>query len=70
MFSGGGGGWYNFDIDGYTKRFRSSEWINLLKEDEELRTNVLKAMEQEVIEKFSNQEGNASDFYETDDEAA
>jgi len=27
-------------------------------------------MEQEVIEKFSNQEGNASDFYETDDEAA
>ena len=70
VFSGGGGGWYNFEIDGYTKRFRSSEWVNLLKEDEDFRTNVIKAMEQEVIEKFSNQEGNASDFYETDDEAA
>ena len=68
VFSGGGGGRYNFEIDGYTKRFRSSEWVNLLKEDDEFRTNILKAMEQEVIEKFSNQEGNASDFYESDDE--
>jgi recombination protein RecA len=70
VFSGGGGGWYNFEIDGYEKRFRSSNWVTLLREDEEFRANVLKAIEKEVIVKFDKQEGDASSFYESDEEVA
>lgn len=65
--SGGGGGWYNFQFEEYNKRFQSSKWVEMLKEDEEFRTFVLKAIEREVIEKFDKQEGNASDFYDSEE---
>lgn len=68
VMSGGAGGWYTFKIGDYEKRFRSADWNLLMSEDDEFKAKVMEAVEQEVIQKFSNQEGHASDFYDLDGE--
>ena len=50
--------------DGYTKKFQPSKWTETVQSDETFRANVLKIMDEEVVRKFDNREGDASAFYE------
>ena len=52
--------------DGTETKFQRKQWLNKL-EDEKFRRTVLTIMDEDVIMKFSNREGNASDFYDSDE---
>lgn len=59
------GAWYTLTMpDGYTKKFQPSKWTETVQSDETFRANVLKIMDEEVVRKFDNREGDASAFYE------
>jgi recombination protein RecA len=59
-----GGAWYTLKMpEGYEKKFQPSKWTELLQTDEEFKTNILKLMEQEVVQKFDKREGTADQFY-------
>jgi recombination protein RecA len=58
------GAWYTLKMpEGYEKKFQPSKWTELLQTDEEFKTNILKLMEQEVVQKFDKREGTADQFY-------
>ena len=58
------GAWYTLTMpDGYTKKFQPSKWTETVKEDEVFRTNILKLMDEEVVQKFDRREGSAEQFY-------
>jgi recombination protein RecA len=58
------GAWYTLTTaDGYTKKFQPSKWTALVTSDEEFRTQVIKVMDEEIVQKFQNREGNADAFY-------
>jgi len=58
------GAWYTLTMpDGYTKKFQPSKWTETVKEDEVFRTNILKLMDEEVVQKFDRREGTAEQFY-------
>ena len=48
------------------EKFQRKTWTSKLAK-EDFRESVLSIMDEDVIMKFSNREGNASDFYELDD---
>lgn len=48
-------------------KFQASKWVERM-QDSEFRERVYKIMDDEVVRKFANREGNASDFYEEKDE--
>lgn len=48
-------------------KFQASKWVERM-QDGEFRERVYKIMDDEVVRKFANREGNASDFYEEKDE--
>ena len=61
------GGWYELVYeDGSTDKFQGSKWTTKL-EDQKFRNRVMGIMDEEIIMKFENRSGNASDFYETDE---
>jgi len=58
------GAWYTLTMpSGYTKKFQPSKWTELITSDEEFKTNVIALMDEEVVQKFHNREGDAKDFY-------
>jgi recombination protein RecA len=58
------GAWYTLRMeDGYEKKFQPSKWAELVQSDEEFRKNILKLMDEEVIQKFDRREGSADQFY-------
>ena len=62
------GAWYTLRFeDGTEQKFQPSRWLEFLA-DEKFKTRVIQIMEEEVIVKFKNREGTASDFYEIDEE--
>ena len=60
------GAWYTL-LDSHGEplgaKFQATKWIERL-QDEEFRKNVVEIMDEEVIMKFHNRIGTASDFYE------
>ena len=58
------GAWYTLTMpDGYTKKFQPSKWTETVKTDKEFRDNILKLMDEEVVQKFDRREGSAEQFY-------
>ena len=47
-------------------KFQATKWTERMT-DETFRARVYEIMDEEVIYKFDNREGNASDFYEKDE---
>tara|TARA_R110002096_G_scaffold4002_9_gene19228 strand:- start:2819 stop:3310 length:492 start_codon:yes stop_codon:yes gene_type:complete len=64
-----GGAWWTlvFD-DGSRKKFQATKWLEML-EDKAFQEQVFKIMDRELIQKFDEQTGNASDFYGADEDA-
>ena len=61
------GAWFTLiHNDGSKEKFQRKQWITKL-QDEKFRESVLTIMDEDVIMKFSNREGNASDFYDPDE---
>ncbi len=59
------GAWYTLSTsDGYTKKFQPSKWTDLIKNDEEFRSHVIKIMDEEIVQKFDKREGDAKAYYE------
>ena len=59
------GAWYTFSTpDGYTKKFQPSKWTSIITSDEEFKNRVLKVMDEEIVQKFDQRQGNAKEFYE------
>ena len=66
------GAWYTLlDKDGEPigVKFQATKWVERL-QDDEFRKNVMEIMDEEVIMKFHNREGDASDFYEESEESS
>jgi recombination protein RecA len=62
------GAWYTLLYeDGQGQKFQPSKWLEFLN-DERFRARVLQIMDEEVIMKFNNRDGDASDFYKIDGE--
>ena len=62
------GAWYTLKMpDGYEKKFQPSKWTEIVKTDEEFRSNIIKLMDEEVVQKFDKRLGNASEFYGGDE---
>ena len=58
------GAWYTLKMpDGYEKKFQPSKWTSIIQSDEEFRANILKLMDEEVVQKFDKRLGSASEFY-------
>jgi len=58
------GAWYTLTMpDGYTKKFQPSKWSELIMSDNEFKENVIRLMDDEIIQKFHRREGNAQAFY-------
>tara|TARA_A100001515_G_scaffold118120_1_gene100310 strand:- start:7223 stop:8347 length:1125 start_codon:yes stop_codon:yes gene_type:complete len=63
-----GGAWYTLvHDDGSEQKFQGSKWLDFLQE-EKFRNQILKIMDREVIQKFDEQTGDASHFYDVDQE--
>ena len=62
------GAWYTLRFEDVTEqKFQPSRWLEFM-EDEKFKARIIWIMEEEVIMKFKNREGTASDFYEIDEE--
>jgi recombination protein RecA len=60
------GAWYTLKYaDGTSEKFQSAGWLEKL-ENDKFRSRVLEVMDEEVILKFQNREGDASNFYDVD----
>ena len=63
------GAWYTLSTpDGYTKKFQPSKWTELVTSDEEFRSHVIRIMDDEIVQKFDKREGDASAYYEDQDD--
>ena len=61
------GAWFTLiHNDGSKEKFQRKQWINKL-QNEKFKESVLTIIEEDVIMKFKNREGNADDFYDTDE---
>ena len=59
------GAWYTLSTpEGYTKKFQPSKWTELVTNDQEFRSHVIKIMDEEIVQKFDKREGDASNYYE------
>ena len=62
------GAWFSIiHEDGTEEKFQRKKWLDKL-ENEKFRKRVLQIIDQDVIMKFDNRTGNASDYYEKEDE--
>jgi recombination protein RecA len=62
------GAWFELMFeDGTSEKFQASKWTEKL-ENIEFKKRVLQIMDEEVVMKFDNRQGNAEDFYEEKDE--
>ena len=62
------GAWYSLVYsDGTEEKFQSAHWLDKL-EDDKFRNRVFDIMDEEIIKKFDNREGDAGDFYDVDKE--
>jgi recombination protein RecA len=62
------GAWFELVFeDGTSEKFQASKWTEKL-ENIEFKKRVLQIMDEEVVMKFDNRQGNAEDFYEEKDE--
>jgi len=59
------GAW--FKLEGYDKKFTGSQFGELVKKDDKFKQIVLDIMDEEVIRKFDAKVGDASNFYEPDE---
>jgi|TARA_R110000824_G_scaffold179137_10_gene359276 recombination protein RecA len=58
------GAWYTLKTPGgYEKKFQPSKWTPLIESDPEFRAEVIKIMDEEIVQKFQNREGDANAFY-------
>ena len=58
------GAWYTLTMPGgYTKKFQPSKWNDLITSDDEFKANVVRLMDEEIVQKFDRREGDAQDFY-------
>jgi len=63
-----GGAWYTLIYDeGGEQKFQGTKWLECL-EDEKFYNQILRLMDREVIQKFDEQTGDASHFYDVDSE--
>jgi recombination protein RecA len=61
------GAWYELKYeDGTSEKFQSAHWTTKL-QNEKFKNRVLAIMDEELIEKFDQRIGNASDFYEEEE---
>ena len=61
------GAWFAIVHDDKTEtKFQRKQWLDKL-QDEKFRRTVLTIMDEDVIMKFSNREGNAADFYDLEE---
>ncbi len=62
------GAWFELLYeDGTSEKFQASKWTEKLQTDK-FKQRVLQIMDEEVVMKFDNRQGNAEDFYEEKDE--
>ena len=62
------GAWYSLVYpDGTEEKFQSAHGLDKL-EDDKFRNRVFEIMDEEIIKKFDNREGDAGDFYDVDKE--
>jgi len=62
------GAWYSLQYkDGTEEKFQPSKWKNMLT-NQKFRDRVLNIMDEEVILKFDKRQGEASDFYDIENE--
>jgi len=62
------GAWYTMVFaDGKTEKFQAAKWVEKM-QDDKFRQRVYQIMDEEVIMKFEKRQGNASDFYDTEEE--
>jgi len=60
------GAWYELVYtDGTTEKFQAAKWKDKL-QSEKFKTRVLEIMDEEIVMKFDNRLGSASDFYDTE----
>ena len=67
-FMSNAGAWYTLEHNGYTKKFQPSKWAETIEKDPEFKQHVLEFMDEVIVQKFDKREGEASDFYEVDNE--
>lgn len=61
------GAWYSLILeDGTEKKFQRKGWVEELK-DEKFRKRVLQIIDEDVIMKFDKRQGNAADFYDSEE---
>ena len=61
------GAWFSLvKNDNSEEKFQRKNWISKLQK-EDFRESVLTIMDDDVIMKFKNREGNAQDFYDTEE---
>ncbi len=63
------GAWYEIEVEGKPRKFQSTNWDQLMKE-EAFKNTVLKIMEEEIIVKFDTREGDAKNYYNLEGEAS
>jgi recombination protein RecA len=63
------GAWYELDVGGKPKKFQEKQWVELMRGDSEFQKTVYDLMEQEVVVKFDNREGDAKAFYNLEGES-
>jgi hypothetical protein len=62
------GAWYSLEMgDGKVEKFQPSKWEDKM-QDQAFKQRVYDIMDEEVIQKFDQRLGNASDFYEESEE--
>jgi len=64
------GAWYELEVGGKAKKFQEKQWVELMQGDQEFQKTVFDLMENEVIVKFDNREGDAKAFYNLEGESA
>jgi len=63
------GAWYTLNYsDGTSEKFQPGRWMEKM-QSEKFRNRVLEIMDEEVVLKFDQRQGNAEDFYDIDGEA-
>ena len=63
-----GGAWWTLTHeDGTEQKFQSPQWIELLNNDNKFRDQILRLMDEEVIFKFDDRSGDASNYYDNED---
>jgi len=61
------GAWFSLTLgDGTEKKFQRKNWLTML-QDEQFRGRVLQIIDEDVIMKFDNRTGKATDYYDEEE---